>query len=215
MPSAVAELIVLDTLGKLYARGHGLSGYCRCGGPAALAGRRRYGSRRRRRLRVERDRSPANTPATVLHGLLIALVRAGASAQKDTEAAKRQQRSELGESVFRQHLRISSTPTPPYVPPSHAKKSPAERAWRVVGLGMRYPKRNGEPPQRLSAPGSGRHGLASERILPEANDDIPGFEGPVESPPNCAECSSSRTVPTSLRRSSARRGRWRDRPWRW
>jgi hypothetical protein len=29
MPSAVAELIVLDTLGKLYARGHGLSGYCR------------------------------------------------------------------------------------------------------------------------------------------------------------------------------------------
>jgi hypothetical protein len=29
MPSPAAELIVLDTIGKLYAHGHGLSGYCR------------------------------------------------------------------------------------------------------------------------------------------------------------------------------------------
>ena len=29
MPSTVADLIVLDTLGKLQAHGHGLSGYCR------------------------------------------------------------------------------------------------------------------------------------------------------------------------------------------
>jgi hypothetical protein len=29
MPSPAADLIVLDTLGKLYAHGHGLSGHCR------------------------------------------------------------------------------------------------------------------------------------------------------------------------------------------
>jgi hypothetical protein len=29
MPSPAADTIVLDTLGKLYAHGHGLSGYCR------------------------------------------------------------------------------------------------------------------------------------------------------------------------------------------
>ena len=29
MPSPIADLIVLDTLGKLYAHAHGLSGYCR------------------------------------------------------------------------------------------------------------------------------------------------------------------------------------------
>ena len=29
MPSPAADLIVLDTIGKLYAHGHGLSGYCR------------------------------------------------------------------------------------------------------------------------------------------------------------------------------------------
>jgi hypothetical protein len=29
MPSPAADLIVLDTLGKLYAHGHGINGYCR------------------------------------------------------------------------------------------------------------------------------------------------------------------------------------------
>jgi hypothetical protein len=29
MASPAADLIVLDTLGKLYAHGHGLTGYCR------------------------------------------------------------------------------------------------------------------------------------------------------------------------------------------
>ena len=29
MASPAADLIVLDTLGKLYAHGHGLNGYCR------------------------------------------------------------------------------------------------------------------------------------------------------------------------------------------
>jgi hypothetical protein len=29
MPSSAADLIVLDTLGKLRAHGHGLNGYCR------------------------------------------------------------------------------------------------------------------------------------------------------------------------------------------
>jgi hypothetical protein len=29
MPSPVADLDVLDTIGKLYAHGHGLNGYCR------------------------------------------------------------------------------------------------------------------------------------------------------------------------------------------
>ena len=28
MPSPLADLIVLDTLGKLYAHGHGIGGYC-------------------------------------------------------------------------------------------------------------------------------------------------------------------------------------------
>jgi hypothetical protein len=29
MPSPLADMIVLDTLGKLYARGHGVGGHCR------------------------------------------------------------------------------------------------------------------------------------------------------------------------------------------
>jgi hypothetical protein len=29
MPNRAADTIVLDTIGKLYAHGHGLSGYCR------------------------------------------------------------------------------------------------------------------------------------------------------------------------------------------
>jgi hypothetical protein len=29
MPSPAADLVVLDTIGKLYAHGHGLNGYCR------------------------------------------------------------------------------------------------------------------------------------------------------------------------------------------
>jgi hypothetical protein len=29
MPSPAADLIVLDTIGKLHAHGHGLNGYCR------------------------------------------------------------------------------------------------------------------------------------------------------------------------------------------
>jgi hypothetical protein len=29
MPSPAADLVVLDAIGKLYAHGHGLNGYCR------------------------------------------------------------------------------------------------------------------------------------------------------------------------------------------
>jgi hypothetical protein len=43
---AAADTIVLDTIGKLYAHGHGLNGPCRRFVPRAHAGARR-GARRR------------------------------------------------------------------------------------------------------------------------------------------------------------------------
>jgi hypothetical protein len=41
MASPAADLIVLDTLGKLHAHGHGLNGYCRVLIPSGLGLRRR------------------------------------------------------------------------------------------------------------------------------------------------------------------------------
>jgi hypothetical protein len=47
MPSSAADLIVLDTLGKLHAHGHGLNGYCRAW-PTLLQRRHARADRRTR-----------------------------------------------------------------------------------------------------------------------------------------------------------------------